>query len=114
MNKFVFVAMMTWSGLTAAAGLASGPAPHRAVHAPESAAHAAWTATWTCRHNTYRSVLCPVKLGLRESAHGQGGWLPVNPQDALFRGHPEAKRKPIVARAAMNPHPIRTARPQNP
>ena len=56
MNKFVFVALMTWSGLTAAAGLAPGQAP-----APQGPAHASPVpaVTWTCAHNTYRSVSCP-------------------------------------------------------
>jgi hypothetical protein len=62
MNKFVFVALTTWSGLTAAASLSPGQAaPHGATHKPESPAPAAWApaGAWTCAHNAYRSVLCP-------------------------------------------------------
>jgi hypothetical protein len=55
MNKFVFVTLMTWSGLTAA-GLAPGPAP--APGGPAQAGRAP-AVTWTCAHNTYRSVSCP-------------------------------------------------------
>ena len=36
----------------------------------------------------------------------------VDPQDALFRGHAEAKRKSVVPRAAMNPHPVGTPSPE--
>ncbi len=56
MNKFVFVALMTWSGLTAAAGFAPGSAAGR-----EGPAYASQSpvVSWTCTHNAYRSVLCP-------------------------------------------------------
>jgi hypothetical protein len=55
MDKFVFVTLMTWSGLTAAAGLAPGPGP-----GPGGPAYAgqAPAVTWTCAHNVYRSVVC--------------------------------------------------------
>jgi hypothetical protein len=63
MNKFVFVALMTWTGLMAAASLAPGnaAAPHGATRRAERAALAEWapTGTWTCAHNAYRSVFCP-------------------------------------------------------
>jgi hypothetical protein len=57
MNKFVFAALMTWTGLTAAAGLAPAQAPHGGA---SRSASPAWTAaaTWTCAHNAYRSVFC--------------------------------------------------------
>ena len=57
MNKFVFAALMTWTGLTAAAGLAPAQRPDGAV---SRSASPAWTAagTWTCAHNAYRSVIC--------------------------------------------------------
>src|SRR4051794_35411753 len=36
----------------------------------------------------------------------------MHPQDALFRGHPEAQRKPVVARPAVDVHPVRSTRPE--
>ena len=62
MNKIVFVTLMVWTGLTAAAGFAAGqPAIQGAAPPGEHAARVARTpmATWTCAHNTYRSVACP-------------------------------------------------------
>jgi hypothetical protein len=56
MNKFVFVALMTSFGMMAVARLAPGE-----TRKPSSPAHAVGkpVVSWTCTHNTYRSVLCP-------------------------------------------------------
>jgi hypothetical protein len=60
-NKILFVAMMVWIGLTAAAGHAAGqPGVKGAATPTEHAVGAGGTPadTWTCEHNTYRSVTC--------------------------------------------------------
>src|SRR3954447_10982178 len=36
----------------------------------------------------------------------------MHAQHALFRGHPEAQRKSVVARAAMDVHAVRSTRPE--
>jgi hypothetical protein len=60
MNKFVFVALLTSLGLTLPGLAPAGSAPlgfagqvRRAVRQLQT------TTSWTCAHNTYRSVACP-------------------------------------------------------
>jgi hypothetical protein len=61
-NKFVFVAAMTTFGLLAVPSLAPArSAAQGAERAPDRAVRVAQqttTPSWTCRHNTYRSVEC--------------------------------------------------------
>jgi hypothetical protein len=61
-NKIVFVTLMVWVALTAAAGFAAGqPALRRDVLSERGdSERVAETpaVTWTCAHNTYRSVAC--------------------------------------------------------
>ena len=61
MNKILFVAMMVWVALTAAAGSAAGqPGAAGTATATEHGVRAARTPrdAWTCEHNTYRSEIC--------------------------------------------------------